>query len=156
MDSLTSPAVTSNGKAKGHPESERIERLEGLDRTVIQPEIRRAIWALRLAQEILTGLTKSNGGTTMALLSERATALGVMLTRAELDAVTRFLEGESPEEIADERGLSPRTVSNQTRTGCRRLGFTDRRELKGWWTAASGYILTRPPELDTEGIGEEP
>ena len=59
----------------------------------------------------------------MALLRERASALGVWLTGAELDAVTRFLEGESLEEIAAGRELSARTVSNQIRSGCRRLGF---------------------------------
>ena len=109
-------------------------------------EVRRAISALQLAQEILAGLAGSEEDSTQDLLSERATALGSRLTRAELDALLRFLEGASPEEIAEERGLSARTVSNQIRSGCRRLGFGDRRELKGWSHAARGYILTRPPE----------
>ena len=112
----------------------------------VQREIRRAISALQLAQEILSGLAGSDEDATRALLRERASALGSWLTRAELDAVSRFLEGESPEDIAGEHGLSARTVGNQIRSGCRRLGFSDRRELRGWWAAASGYILTRPPQ----------
>ena len=119
--------------------------MEGSGRAEIQEEIRRAISALRLAQEILTGLTGSEEGSMQALLRERASALGSRLTRAELDATSRFLEGGTPEDIALERGLSARTVSNQIRSGCRKLGFRDRRELRGWWTAASGYILTGPP-----------
>ena len=120
--------------------------MDNYDSPEVQREIRRAISALQLAQEILAGLTESDSSTTTALLRERASALGAWLTRAELDAVSRFLEGRSPGEIAEERGLSARTISNQIRSGCRKLGFGDRRELRGWWSAASGYILTRPPE----------
>ena len=107
-------------------------------------EIRHAISALQLAQEILSGLAGSDEDSTRALLRERASAQGAWLTRAELDAVSRFLEGEAPEEIAAGRDMSARTVANQIRSGCRKLGFGDRREMKGWWGAASGYILTRP------------
>ena len=120
--------------------------MEDTGRPETQREIRRAISALRLAQEILSGLAGSDEDATRALLRERASALGSPLTRAELDAVSRFLEGEAPEEIAAGRDLSARTVSNQIRSGCRRLGFSDRRELRGWWSAASGYILTGPPQ----------
>ncbi len=124
--------------------------MDNYDSPEVQREIRRAISALQLAQEILAGLTESDSSTTTALLRERASALGAWLTRAELDAVSRFLEGRSPGEIAEERGLSARTISNQIRSGCRKLGFGDRRELRGWWSAASGYILTRPPQ---DGLG---
>ena len=72
--------------------------------------------------------------------------------------MSRFLEGETPEEIAAGRDLSPRPVSNQIRSGCRRLGFSDRREIRGWWAAASGYILTSPrrdvPERNDEETTE--
>ena len=91
-------------------------------------------------------MTESYSGTTITLIEERASATGARLTRAELGAVSRFLGGESPEEIADEQGLSSRTVDNQIRLGCRKLGFGDRREMRGWWLAASGYILTNPPD----------
>ena len=80
------------------------------------------------------------------LLRERARVLGSRLTRVELEVVSKFLGGLSPEGIAGERGLSARTVSNQIRSGCCKLGFRDRREMRGWLSAASGYILTRPPE----------
>ena len=76
-------------------------------------------------------------------------------TRAELDTVSRFLEGETPAEIAGGRDLSARTVSNQIRSGCRRLGFSDRREIRGWWAAASGYILTGPRRDMQERNDEE-
>ena len=131
---------------RGGLQTEVLGELDNYDSPEVQREIRRAISALQLAQEILAGLTESDSGTTMALLRERSAALGIWLTRAELDAVFRFLEGQPPGEIAEERGSSARTVSNQIRSGCRKLGFGDRRELKGWWSAASGYILTRPPE----------
>lgn len=129
--------------------------MEGSGRAQIQHEIRQAISALQLAQEILTGLTESDSSTTITLIQERASAMGAWLTGAELGAVSRFLGGESPEEIANEQGLSARTVDNQIRSGCRKLGFRDRREMKGWWTAASGYILTNPPQYRQERNGEE-
>ena len=110
-------------------------------------KIRRAMSALQLAQEILSGLAGSDEDATRALLRERASALSSWLTRAEMDAVSRFLGGETPEEIAGGRDLSARTLSNQIRSGCRRLGFSDRRELRGWWAAASGCILTKPPKV---------
>ena len=120
--------------------------MENYDSPDVQHEIRRAISALRLAQEILTALTESDAGTTPSLLQERSAAQGTWLTRAELDAVSGFLEGHLPGEIAEQKGLSARTVDNQIRSGCRKLGFADRRELKGWWAAVGGYILTQPPE----------
>ena len=131
-----------------------LEPEDGAFDSDIQQSIRDAISALQLAQEILASLTPSGEDSTRALLMERASAIGVRLTRAELDSVSRFLAGESPVEIAEERGLSARTVSNQIRVGCRKLGFSDRRELKGWWSAASGYILTRPPQQRTHSIEE--
>ena len=144
-----SPSRVSRGKDFGDREgrhSEVMAKLENLGRQEVRQEIRRAIAALQLAQEILTGLAGADGGRTTGLLRERASALGTGLTRAELDSVSRFLEGQPPEDIAEERGLSSRTVSNQIRSGCRKLEFGDRRELKGWWAAARGFILTKPPE----------
>ena len=119
--------------------------LEPTEGPQIQGELRRAILALQLAQEILASLTESGESSLQPVLMERAEALGHRLTRAELEAISRFLGGQSPEAIAEERGLSVRTVSNQIRSGCHRLGFSDRRELRGWGAAVSGYILTKPP-----------
>ena len=120
--------------------------MEDSEDAEIQEGIRRAILALQLAQEILAGLTAPEDSSIQPLLRERARVLGSWLTRAELEVVSKFLGGLSPEAIAEERGLSARTVSNQIRSGCRKLGFRDRREMRGWLSAASGYILTRPPE----------
>ena len=127
-------------------ELEVVGRLEDSEDAEIQEGIRWAILALQLAQEILAGLTVPEHSSIQPLLRERARVLGGGLSRAELEVVSKFLGGQSPEAIAEERGLSARTVSNQIRSGCRRLGFRDRRELKGWVSGASGYILTRPPE----------
>ena len=55
-------------------------------------EIRRAISSLQLSQEILSGLAGSDEDATRGLLRERASTLGSWLTRAEMDAVSRFLE----------------------------------------------------------------
>jgi DNA-binding CsgD family transcriptional regulator len=80
----------------------------------------------------------------LARLQDRAKALGGNLTRTELEVISKFIEGRSPETIAEERGLSERTISNQLRTGCHKLGFSDRRELKGWAIAVTGFLLTQP------------
>ena len=71
---------------------------------------------------------------------------GNRLTRTELEVISRFIRGQSPEAIAEERGLSERTINNQLSTGCHKLGFGDRCELKGWGTAVSGFVLTQPDE----------
>ena len=83
-------------------------------------------------------------GRLFARLQDRAEALGGNLTRTELEVISKFIEGRSPETIAEERGLSERTISNQLRTGCHKLGFSDRRELKGWAGAVTGFLLTQP------------
>ena len=77
----------------------------------------------------------------MDLLRARAEALGNRLTDSELEVMAGFISGQSPESIAEERGLSERTISNQLRTGCHKLGFSDRRELKGWGTAVRGLNI---------------
>ena len=118
--------------------------MEDTDSQDIQEEIRRAMSALRLAHEILARLATTDGSM-RRLLRERAEALGSRLTAVELAVVARFLEGESPEAIAQERGLSARTIDNQIRSGCHKLGFGDRREMKGWSAAVRGFILTRYP-----------
>ena len=79
-------------------------------------------------------------------MQDRADALGSRLTRTELEVTSKFIEGQSPETIAGERGLSERTISNQLRTGCHKLGFRDRRELKGWAAAISSFLPTQPPK----------
>ena len=111
----------------------------------IQQELHRAIATLQLAQEILARLTESHGTSIRLLLKARAEALGNRLTETELAVVTGFIKGQSPEAIAGRRGLSERTISSQLRTGCHKLGFTDRRELKGWGAAVSGFLITRQP-----------
>ena len=63
--------------------------------------------------------------------------------------ISRRVTIEDPngaEAIAEERGLSERTISNQLSTGCHKLGFGDRRELKGWGAAVSGFVLTQRDE----------
>ena len=110
-----------------------------------QREIRRAIAKVREAQEILSSLMVSDDNSIEELLRDRADALGNKLTRTELEVISIFIEGRSPETIAVERGLSERTISNQLRTGCHKLGFSDRREMKGWAIAVSGFLLTQPP-----------
>ena len=59
--------------------------------------------------------------------------------------MARFVEGQPPGEIAEDRGLSERTVDNQLRVGCHKLGFRDRREMKGWAAAANQFLLSQPP-----------
>ena len=122
---------------------EVLEDSSGVD---IQKEIRRTIAKLREAQEILSGLMVSHDNSIEDLLTDRANALGSNLTRTELEVISKFIEGQSPETIAEERGLSERTISNQLRTGCHKMGFSDRRELKGWAGAVSVFFLTQPPK----------
>ena len=122
------------------------EVLEDSERMEYQREIRRAIAKVRAAQEILSSLIVPHDNSMEEMLQDRAAALASRLTHTELEVMFKFLNGQSPEEIAEERGLSERTVSNQLSTGCRKLGFGDRRELKGWGTAVSRFILTQPPQ----------
>ena len=93
-----------------------------------QREIRRAIARVREAQEILSSLMVTQDDSIEDLLQDRADAQGSRLTRTELEVISIFIEGQSPETIAAERGLSERTISTQLRTGCHKLGFNDRRE----------------------------
>ncbi len=113
-----------------------------------QKQIRRALAKLWEAQEILSGLIVSHEISIEDLLQERAQALGGRLTRAELEVISKFVAGRSAKAIAEERGLSERTVNNQLRTGCHKLGFGDRREMKGWAVAARQFLLTKPPETE--------
>ena len=120
---------------------------EGLEDSIckgFQREIRRAIARMREAQEILSSLMVTQDNSIEDLLQDRAEAQGSRLTKTELEVTSRFIEGQSPESIAEERGLSERTISNQLRTGCHKLGFSDRRELKGWAAAVNRFILTHP------------
>ena len=108
----------------------------------IQREIGRAIAKIRVAHEILARLTTSQDDSMKEILRGRAESLGTRLTETELEVMSQFIGGQSPESIAEERGLSERTISNQLRTGYQKLGFSDRRELKGWGAAISGFILS--------------
>ena len=119
------------------------EEENGVD---LKREIRRAIAKIRVAHEILAGLDDSNDESIIDLIRSRAEALGNRLTDTELEVVAGFIGGQSPESIAEERGLSERTISNQLRTGCHKLGFRDRRELNGWGTAIRGFSITEPTE----------
>lgn len=109
-------------------------------------EIRRAIAKIRVAHEILVGLGLTSDDSVPDLLRSRAEALGNRLTDTELEVMAGFISGQSPESIAEERGLSGRTISNQLRTGCHKLGFSDRRELKGWGTAVRGFNIAESSE----------
>ena len=122
---------------------EALEDFGGVDN---QREIRRAIAKIQEAQEILSGLIGSDDGSTEELLLDRADELGSRLTRTELEVMSKFVEGQSPETIAEEKGLSERTIGNQLRAGCHKLGFRDRREMKGWMAAVKQFRLTQPPE----------
>ena len=53
------------------------------------------------------------------------------LTQAELDVMSQVVGGRSPGSIAEGRGLTEKTISSQPRIGCHRLGFRNRREVKG-------------------------
>ena len=118
--------------------------MEDTYRRNVEEEIRRAMSAIQLAQEILARLATTDGSM-QRLLQERAEALGSRLTTMEMSAVVEYLEGESPEAIAEARGLSVRTISNQIGAGCHKLGFRDRREMRGWSAAVRGFIFTQPP-----------
>ena len=112
----------------------------------VQSEIRRAVARIRIAHEILARLVESDDDSIRELLSSRAESLGTRLTETELEVISQFVGGRSPASIAEDRGLAEKTVSNQLRTGYQKLGFSDRRELKGWGTAVSGFILSEPSE----------
>ena len=112
----------------------------------IQREVRRALAKVQEAQEILSGLIEPDESSIEELLLDRADELGSRLTRTELEVMSKFVEGQSPETIAEEKGLSERTIGNQLRAGCHKLGFRDRREMKGWIAAVRQFRLTQPPE----------
>ena len=112
----------------------------------VQSEIRRAVARIRIAHEILARLVESDDDSIRELLRSRAESLGARLTETELEVISLFIGGRSPASIAEDRGLAEKTVSNQLRTGYQKLGFSDRRELKGWGTAVSGFILSEPSE----------
>ena len=122
--------------------------MEEPSRVEFQEEIHRAIAKVRVAQEILSSLIVPDDKSIEEMLQDRAASLGSRLTRTELEVISKFIRGQTPEAIAEERGLSERTISNQLSTGCHKLGFGDRRELKGWGAAASRFILTSEPPKD--------
>ena len=122
------------------PKASQLEEAIGVD---VERELGRALAKLREAQEILSGLMEVQDDSVEGLLRARADALDVRLTRAESEAVTGYAKGQTPEEIAQRKGLSARTVGNQLRAGCQKLGFRDRRELKGWAMAAGGWRAAR-------------
>ena len=66
------------------------------------------------------------------LLAARAERFGGSLTDAEAVVLTRFAEGEEVDGIAEFRGVKRRTIENQLSTAVQKLGFRDRRELKGY------------------------
>ena len=84
--------------------------------------------------------TSSGRHISQVYIQNWAAALGARLTRAELEVMSRHIEGRSPGAIAEERGLSERTISNQLRTGCHKPGFSNRRELKGWAIAPANLF----------------
>ena len=100
---------------------------------------------IRAAHEILAGLVESDDDSVKELLRGRAESLGARLTETELEVMLLFIGGRSPGSIAGERGLTEKTIGNQIRTGYQKLGFSDRRELKGWGTAISWFIVANAP-----------
>ena len=113
-----------------------------------QREIRRALAKVREAAKILSGLIEPDEKSIEELLLDRADELGSRLTRTELEVLSKFVRGQSAEMIAEEKGLSERTVGNQLRAGCHKLGFGDRREMKGWMAAVSQFRLDRLSEAE--------
>ena len=93
----------------------------------------------------LARLTVLHDDSMREVLLGRAESLDTRLTETELEVMSLFIGGWSTELIAEDRGLSERTISNQLRSGCHNLGLGDRRELKGWGVNVSGFILTQPP-----------
>ena len=75
----------------------RREVLEDAICLEFQREIRRAIAKVREAHEILSSLMVSHDNSTEDLLTGRANALGSNLTRTELEVISKFIEGQSPE-----------------------------------------------------------
>ena len=76
-----------------------------------------------------------------ALLKNRAERLGSRLTDAETVVLTRYAEGETVGSIAESRGITKRTVENQLSAATRKLGFSDRRELRGYIKGATEQRL---------------
>ena len=112
----------------------------------VEKEIGRALARLQEAQEILSALMVTQDDSVEELLRARAYAHGGRLTRAESEVVTTYVKGQTPDEIAQRKGRSARTVGNQLRSGCRKLGFRNRSELKGWAMAVGEFRAAREPE----------
>ena len=88
---------------------------------------------IRAGTELL--LNRFGGGAPIplsALLENRAERFGGRLTDAETEVLTRYAEGETVDSIAESRRISKRTVENQLSAAVRKLGFADRRELRGY------------------------
>lgn len=88
---------------------------------------------IRAGLDIL--LSRFDGGEPIPvsdLLAARAERFGGSLTDAETAVLTRYAEGETVESIAESRRVRKRTVENQLSTAIQKLGFSDRRELKGY------------------------
>ena len=95
---------------------------------------------IRAGLEIL--LNRFGGGAPIplaALLESRAERLGSRLTDAETEVLTRYAEGETVDSIAESRRISKRTAENQLGAATRKLGFADRRELRGYIKGVSEW-----------------
>ena len=107
-------------------------------------EIRKAVGMIRAGLDIL--LSRFDDGEPIPvsdLLAARAERFGGSLTDAEAAVLTRYAEGETVEAIAESRRVRKRTVENQLSTAIQKLGFSDRRELKGYLEGVRGTSARR-------------
>lgn len=96
-------------------------------------DVRRAVRMIGSGLDIL--LSRFDAGEPIPiaeLLAARAERFGGSLTDAEAVVLTRFAEGEEVDGIAEFRGVKKRTIQNQLSAAVQKLGFRDRRELKGY------------------------
>jgi DNA-binding CsgD family transcriptional regulator len=62
------------------------------------------------------------------------------LTAAEREVAQAILDGASNKEIAQQRGVAPRTVANQVASVFRKLGVSSRAELASTFAVLPGAI----------------
>lgn len=55
------------------------------------------------------------------------------LSNKETRVVSEIAQGKTKKEIANELGLSVRTIENQTRSALKKTGCRKSTELVGWW-----------------------
>jgi DNA-binding CsgD family transcriptional regulator len=75
-----------------------------------------------------------------------APLLAAGLTNREADVLRIVAVGRSNQHVAEELGISPRTVGKHLERGYRKLGVTDRSSAASRiWELASAAMITEPP-----------